>query len=277
MEYEESDYIGYDGTQMFLRIWKPESEPKAVILGIHGIGSHSGLISYVGEFFAKNGFLFYAPDMRGFGHFQGAKGHVDSFDEYVQDIDSLVSFLKLRHPEIKIFLLGHSLGGLWVLNYSLSHPNEVDGLITPCPAVSERLKINPLVRALVKGLSRLNIKTYFDTGLDFDLISRNPDVVRMNKEDPLRFDKASPRFAAEGFKTTDDVFNRAEEITTPILIQQSGDDQILIPEMNKQFFDRISSEDKTWKLYEGLYHEPFQEEGGEEFLSDMIAWVNERV
>ncbi len=277
MGYEESEYLGYDGTQMFMRVYKPDGKPKAIILGLHGLGAHSGTISYVSEFFAKNGYLFYAPDMRGFGKFTGIKGHVDSFDEYVQDLDSLVSYLKLAHSDDKFFMYGHSLGSLWAYQYTLAHPGVINGLVTPCPAVSERLKINAATRAIVRGMSKLNVKQYFDTGLDLDLIARNQEVVRRNKEDPLRFDKATPRFAAEGLNLREEIFNRAEDITTPIILLQTGEDQILIPEENKKFFDRISSEDKTWKLYEGLFHEPFEDEGGNEVLADMLNWLNERV
>ena len=39
MTYEESEYAGYDGKKMFMRIWKPEGPPKAVVLGIHGLGA----------------------------------------------------------------------------------------------------------------------------------------------------------------------------------------------------------------------------------------------
>lgn len=277
LTYEESEYAGYDGKKMFMRIWKPEGPPKAVVLGIHGLGAHSGLISYVGEYFAKNQYIFYAPDMRGFGKFEGLKGHVDSFDEFVQDLDSLVTYLKQSHPSEKLFMYGHSLGGLWVINYILQHPEGISGIMTPCPAVSERLKISGAARAIVSMLSKLNVKRYFDTGLDLNLIARNPDVVRRNKEDPLRFDKATPRFATEGFKARENGFNRAEEIELPIILQQSGEDLILIPEENKKFFDRIASKDKTWKLYEGLYHEPFEDEGGAEFLADMMSWLDARV
>ena len=111
----------------------------------------------------------------------------------------------------------------------------------------------------------------------YDLISRNPDVVKRNREDPLRFDKATPRYGIEGLKASEEGFNLASKITLPVIVQQSGEDLIVDPERNKEFFDNIASEDKTWKLYPGLYHEPFQEEGGEEVLTDLFDWLDERM
>ncbi len=270
---EESTYQGFDGTTMLLRIWKPEGEPKAVVLGLHGLGSHSGRLGYLGERFTAQGYIFYAPDMRAFGTYPGRKGHVESFDEYTEDLESLVAYLKLLHQDKKLFLFGHSLGAVFIIHYVLKHPDEADGILIPAPAVSERLKVSSTTRKIGSLLSKLNVKIYIDNGLDYELISRNPEVVKDNREDPLRFDKATPRFAIEGLKASKDAFDGASRITVPVLVQQSGEDLILDPERNKEFYDNIASEDKTWKLYPGLYHEPYHEEGGEEVFLDMFNWL----
>ncbi len=274
---EESTYQGYDGTTMLLRIWKPEGEPKAIVLGLHGLGSHSGRLGYLGERFTAKGYAFYAPDMRAFGTFPGRKGHVESFNEYNEDLESLVAYLKLLHQDKKLILFGHSLGAVFIIHYVVNHPDEADGILIPAPAVSERLKVSGAARAIASFLSKLNAKVYFNNGLDYELISRNPEIVRDNREDPLRFDKATPRFAIEGFKASKDAFNSASRITAPVLVQQSGDDFILDPERNKEFFDNIASEDKTWKLYPGLYHEPYHEEGREEVFTDMFSWLEDHL
>ncbi|MHA1963382.1 MAG: alpha/beta hydrolase [Candidatus Thorarchaeota archaeon] len=274
---EESTYQGFDGTTMLLRIWKPEGEPRAIVLGIHGLGSHSGLLDFMAEQFTSRGFTFYAPDMRGFGTYPGRKGHVESYDEYIDDMESLVAYLKLMHHDNKLFLFGHSLGGLHIVRYIAHHPGEADGIMIPCPAVSEKLKMSGAIRAIAKFLSKLNAKIYFSNGLDYDLVSRNPEVVKRNREDPLRFDKATPRYGIEGFKASEEGFNLASKITVPVLVQQSGDDMIVDPERNKEFYDNIASKDKTWKLYPGLYHEPFQEEGSDEVLADLFDWLDERM
>lgn len=274
---EESTYQGFDGTTMLLRIWKPDGEPKAIVLGLHGLGSHSGRLAYLGERFTKEGYTFYAPDMRGFGTFPGRKGHVESWDEYTEDLESLVAYLKLLHQDKKLYLFGHSLGGVFIVHYIVKHPGEADGIIIPAPAVSERLKIGAATRAIASFLAKLNVKMYFDNGLDHELISRNPEIVKDNREDPLRFDKATPKYAMVGLKASKDAFNAASMVTAPVLLQQSEDDMILDPERNKEFFDNIASADKTWKLYPGLYHEPYHEEGGEEVFADMFNWLEERV
>ncbi|TFF95914.1 alpha/beta hydrolase [Candidatus Thorarchaeota archaeon] len=274
---DESKYLGYDGTEMFMRTWHPEGRPRSVILALHGLGAHSGTLSFVAEYFARNGFQVYVPDLRGFGHYSGIKGHVESFDEYTKDIDTLVTRLMSHHPELKLFIYGHSLGSMFGIMYSLAHPGVVDGYILPCPSVSERLEVNPIIRGLLRLLSVLNVKKQFENGLNYDYIAANPEVVERNRTDPLRWDKVTPRFAAEGFKARENAFNSAEDITDPIIVLQTGQDKILVPEMNQDFYGRIGSEDKTWKFYENLYHEPWEDEGGEVVLEDMVEWIEARI
>ncbi|TFG27624.1 alpha/beta hydrolase [Candidatus Thorarchaeota archaeon] len=278
MSSEVEQYSGHDGTIMLLRIWKPEGRPRAVIIGFHGLGSHSGLQEQYAKIFVAKGFIFYAPDLRGFGTFPGRKGHVDRYDEYDEDIKLLVEQVKEGHPDEKLFLFGHSLGAVHAVRYVMKYPNApVDGIIGPCPAVSERLKVSAATRAMGAAMSKLNVKMYIDNGLDFDLLAKNKEVVELNRNDPLRFDKATPRYAIEGLAAAQDTNDNAFRIKLPIFIPQAGDDQIVVPEKNKEFFDRIGSEDKTWKLYPGLWHQPFEDEDGGEFIADIVAWIEERL
>jgi alpha-beta hydrolase superfamily lysophospholipase len=276
MKYEETEYLGYDDIEMFMRKWIPDDEIKGVILGIHGLGAHSGTISYVGEYFANNGYLFYAPDLRGFGHWMGEKGHIDSFDEYLMDIHRLIGTLRSQHMSNSLFLYGHSLGGMIVVLYLAKHHDSVDGAIAACPSVSERLELGMGTRIVAKLLATLNVKKRFSSGLNLDLISRNPNVVKRNKEDPLRYDEVTPRFGVEGLKAREKSALSGPSISTPILVIQTLEDQILIPEKTRVFFETIASEDKTFKEYPELYHEPFEEPGGEKVLEDFITWLDER-
>jgi acylglycerol lipase len=277
MKTEEGEYLGYDGKKMFMRGWLPDGEPRALAIGIHGLGAHSGNVSFVGQSFAEHGYAFMAPDLRGFGHYDGVKGHVESFGEIIEDVNNFVAEMKDRFGGCQAFMFGHSFGGLVTVHYSLKYGEQLDGIMIPCPAVSERLEMGSGTRALAGLLSKVNVKKKFNMGLNLDYISKNPEVVKRNKEDPLRIHECTPRFGAEGLKARVEGFNSAYKVTIPVIVQQSEEDLILIPEKNKEFFDNIASEDKTFKMYPGLYHEPFEEPGGEEVMADMFAWLDERV
>jgi alpha-beta hydrolase superfamily lysophospholipase len=277
MKKEEGEYTGYDGKRMFMVGWQPDGEAKALVLGIPGLGSHGSAQFFIGEAFASNGYAYMTHDTRGFGHYDGIKGHVDSFDEIIDDLDCFTTQMQERFPSKKTFMFGHSFGGLVILLYVLEYAEKIDGIMIPGPSVTERLEIGGVTRAIMKLLAKANVKKTFNMGLNLDLLSPNPEVVKRHKEDPLRIHECTPRFGAEGLKAREKGFNCGPEITLPVILQQPEDDQILIPDGNKKFFDTIASEDKTFKLYPGLWHEPFEAPGGAEFLADTFAWLDARV
>ena len=278
MVYSEGQYIGYDGTRMFMHTWIPtEGRPRASIIAVHGLGSHGGDMKNIGEYFDEKGLAVFAPDMRGFGHFSGRKGHVMNFDEYNEDISNIIEQVKDQFPGRIVYLFGASLGGLLAIRYVVTYPKAVDGLILSCPSVSERLPIGKGTRIAASLLSLLNAKIYFDNGIDVDVLSRDPEVVKRHKEDPLRFDKATPRFGHCGFKAVKQGWNAASMITLPVLMLQAGEDHLVDAEKNKQWFEMLASEDKTLNFYDGFYHEVFEEPEKDRVLNDINTWLEIRL
>lgn len=70
---------------------------------------------------------------------------------------------------------------------------------------------------------------------------------------------------------------RAQEFTTPVLIMQGDADKIVSPEGNIQFFNNITSTDKTLLLMTGLYHELYNEPEKEMLLELSAKWFSERL
>jgi acylglycerol lipase len=276
--YKESNYIGFDGTRMFMAIWRPDDDkPRALVIVLHGMGSHAGNMKNIGEFLTDRGFAVFAPDLRGFGHYSGTKGHVMSFEEYVEDIQNLVMQVKDTYLNRITYLFGSSLGGLNAIRYVVKYPRTVDGLILQCPAVSLGFNIGRGKRIAGTFLSLLNVKRYFANEVNFSNSSRNPENVKHNETDPLRFTMVTPRFGGEGLKASRDAFNSASKIVMPVLLQQAGEDKLVKPEMSKEFFDNLSSADKTWKLYDGLYHELHAEPEKDQVLGDVSNWLDTRL
>ncbi|MHA1771660.1 MAG: lysophospholipase [Candidatus Thorarchaeota archaeon] len=278
MIFEESHYLGYDGLKMYMATWLPDDErPRALLIAIHGLGSHGLSLRTIGEYMAERGIAVFAPDMRGFGHYSGIKGHVMNFDEYIEDLQNIVMQVKDRFHNKLTFLYGHSLGGQHIIRYAATYPHDVDGLIIACPAVSQQLPISPLKKIGAWFLSLLNVKKQFSDDNDLTLSSRDPEVVREHEEDPLTWDSVTPRFGVCGLRAVKEAFNAAPLIKLPALVQQAGDDKLVIPEKTREFFDRLGSEDKEWILYEGLYHEIFREPEKERVLADMYNWLDKRL
>lgn len=278
MKYEEVNYVGYDGTQMFLSVCRPDNDnPRALLIVLHGLGSHAGDFREFGKYFAEKGFAVFIPDMRGFGHYSGLKGHVMNFDEFVEDIQNLIMQAKDRYLNKITFLFGSSMGGINAVQYVTKYPREIDGIILHCPAVAQKMDIGTGKKIAGNLLSLLNIKRYVPSEISFEDTTRNPKMIKQMETDPLRFEMVTPRFGIEGLKASKDGFDSASSIRIPVLLQQAGADKLVDPEKSKEFFDALSSADKTWKLYDGLYHQLHNEPEKEKVLGDMADWLEKRL
>ena len=278
MKYEETNYVGYDGTHMFLAIYRPDNDkPRALLIVLHGIGSHAGEFRELGKYFAERGLAVFIPDMRGFGHYSGLKGHVMSFDEYGEDIQNLIMRARDRYLNNIVFLFGSSLGGINAVRYATKYPRAIDGLILHCPGVAQKLEIGAGKKIAGNLLSLLNVKRYVPSNINHEDATRNPAIIKQMETDPLRFEQVTPRFGIEGLKAAREGFDSAPSIRLPVLLQQAGADKLVDPERSKEFFEALSSEDKTWKLYDGLYHQIHNEPEKEQVLGDMADWLEKRL
>jgi alpha-beta hydrolase superfamily lysophospholipase len=69
----------------------------------------------------------------------------------------------------------------------------------------------------------------------------------------------------------------APEIVLPTLVLQAEEDKMVNPEKTKEFFDSLKSADKTWRLYEGLYHGLLIEKENEMVFRDIETWLEKRL
>ncbi len=276
--HEETQYIGYDGTRMFMHAWIPEDErPRALVVAVHDLGGHGGDLETAGQFLAERGLALFAPDMRGFGHYTGTRGHVISFEEYVEDLQNIVMQVKDRFINRLTYLLGVSLGGLVVIKYVLAYPLVTDGMVLQCPMVALAHPMGRWERFVAWVLSLLNTKTPYPADMEGSAISGDPEVVRRLEEDSLRCDTLTPRFVTSMYRAMDEASRLADVIKQPVLLQQAGADSKVPVGKVREFYDRLSSPDKTWVLYEDHYHMLLGGSGTDRVLDDIYAWLERRL
>ena len=108
----EETFDGVGGLKIFLRSWRPDGKPRAVIVICHGVNSHGGQYIWAAEQFVKHGFAVYALDLRGRGKSEGERFYVENVADYVSDVAGAMKIAKSRDPGVPVFLLGHSAGGV---------------------------------------------------------------------------------------------------------------------------------------------------------------------
>lgn len=104
-------------------------ETKPTILFIHGVsGSSSAWEKYEDTFEKKYNILSY--DLRGHGKSKRFNNYDDyAMKNFVDDIDYLVSYLKIK----KLFIVSHSFGTLFALDYILKYQNKIVGTVFLSP------------------------------------------------------------------------------------------------------------------------------------------------
>jgi acylglycerol lipase len=267
-------FPGKGGTRLYHRFWKPEN-PKAIMVGVHGIAEHSGRYFHVAEHFANLGLAFHMFDLRGHGHSEGVRGHVDCHDDFVDDLGIFVDMV--REKEKKLFLFGQSHGGTISLAYGLKYPNKTDGMILSSPLLNLGVEVPPDMLETGKELSKSDPTVMFQVPVDPYALSHDRSVCEKYAIDPLVFRMISARFGVEVLHVTDRLMRDAEKWMVPSLLLIAGDDRVCRPEGCKEFARRVKSKDFEVKIYDGFYHEIFNELEKEKVFSDVDAWLKTKI
>jgi alpha-beta hydrolase superfamily lysophospholipase len=70
--------------------------------------------------------------------------------------------------------------------------------------------------------------------------------------------------------------SRLPALKLPLLVMSGTADKIVKPEGAELVVRLAGSSDKTLKMYDGLYHEVFNEPEQEQVMDDLVAWLLER-
>lgn len=277
MQHVEGTFKSVRDADLYYQAWLPDGEVKAVILIVHGLGEHSGRYANLAARLAPLGYAFYGLDHLGHGKSDGEREVVQHFEDYTAPLASYTMRVKCWQPDRPIFLLGHSMGGLIACHYLLDRQADFRGAIISAPAIKVGENITPLTITMSKLLSVIAPKAGV-LALDASLISRDPQVVRAYAEDPLVFHGKTPaRLGAEMLKAMMRVSAEVGAISLPLFIIQGSEDKLVAPAGAQMLYDRCGSADKTFKVYEGLYHEVHNEPERETMFRDLEAWLEAHI
>ena len=183
MTHQTSSFRAQDGLRIHTESWLPDAAPRAALVIVHGYGEHLGRYRHVCDYFVRQGYAVYTLDHRGHGQSEGLRTYIDSFDEFLRDLHQFVGSVRAAHPGLKLFMLGHSMGALISLAYTLRY-GDIDFLMVSGAPVNADANVSPLLVQVGKVLTRVIPKVPF---LQFgdSLLSRDPRVQAAFDADPL--------------------------------------------------------------------------------------------
>jgi alpha-beta hydrolase superfamily lysophospholipase len=269
---EHDSFVGVRGLKIHARTWLPAGAPIGVVVIAHGFAEHGGRYAAVAERLVADGIAVRAADHRGHGLSEGRRTSIVRFGDYVDDLTTVIAQARGRWPSLRLVLLGHSMGGLVALDLAVRPGGPVDGLVLSAPAACPR-EVSRFTLAVGRALSRVAPNTGV-LRLPLNRISRDPAVVDAYNNDPLVFrTPIRARLGAEMLDAMDRVDAGLPSLRTPLLVMQGTADGLVDPGCGPHVYDRAGSEDKTLKMYDGLWHEIFNEPERDHVLDDLTGWL----
>ncbi len=274
MEFEGS-FKNKDAQNLIYRAFIPEG-PRASVILVHGLGEHSLKYGYFPKRFYEGGIAVFLYDQRGQGRSDGQKGHVDRFEDYLDDLKQFTEIVKAETLCEDVYLVGLSLGGLISLLFAIDHGEEIRGVVVSAPAL--RLKNPPsgIEANLAVPMAGLFPRLTVPNRIPFAHLTHDMAMISETKADRLSLRMLSFKLFAEMTKAMKCAFDNASKIDIPALLLHGTEDKVIDVEAAKEFYEKMKSSDKEIKLYDGLYHELFRETRREEILGYTFDWISKR-
>ncbi len=250
----------FDGLRLRTRLFKAEN-PRGTLFWVHGFAEHIDRYNLHVEYFLKKNFSSLVYDQRGHGKSQGARGFVNSFDEYLKDMDAVYENYK-NDLDGDIFLIGHSMGGLNVIRYVQQDILKIPlkKTIASAPMLGLALKVAAWKETLSQIVVSIYPKIAIPTGLSGNLLTHDKKVAQEYDNDPLVLKKATAGWYEASKKAMALAHANASKVKTPLHILIGDEDPIVSVDAVKKFFSKLPKDlERSLHLLKGFYHEPFWE------------------
>jgi len=274
----------YEGTftasanyRLFEQAWEPAGTPRSTIVLLHGYAEHSSRYQHIAACLVENGHAVYTYDHRGHGRSEGKRAYVENFNAYLEDLHIFLQRVTELSANTPIFLFGHSMGGAIGALYCIERHPDLAGLILSSPALVLEDSSSHILSYLIFAISSI-FPAMPTVKLDRRKLSHDQAVVEKACSDPLNYHGRMPaRTAAEFLHATHRIQAGMDQISLPFLVFHGTADQLTDVRGSCQLYHLSCSEDKTLGLYEGFYHETFNEPKQEQVLDELVTWLDEHL
>lgn len=263
-----------DGYELPLQQWQPDGEPQAVVLALHGFNDYRRAFADVGPYLASHGIATYAYDQRGFGATARA-GIWGGTERMVDDAQSMVELVRVRHPGRPVYLLGESMGGaVSMAAVTAAASKLVDGVVLVAPAVWARSTM-PWYQRWGLAVARVVAPDWRPSGRSLKRqASDNIAMLRELGRDPLVIKKTRIDTVAGLADLMDVALAAAPKLNTRTLVLYGERDQI-VPKLPTCRMLRQLSPAADWRLglYPNGYHMLTRDLNGEQVVADIAHWI----
>lgn len=266
-----------DGYEIVYRLWKPVGAPRALVIALHGIQSHSGWYCHSSSQLANAGYAVAFFDRRGSGLNEFARGDAPHADRLFADVVQSISHLKRDDfDEIPLILLAISWGGKLATAIAAQRPELFGGLVLVAPGLCPRVGASVVQRLALKlgsatGAGLREISIPLD---DPKLFTDVPEYQAFIRGDPLALRRVTVRFLCASLDIDRFVQRNAAAIRCPVLLMLAGRDRIIDNNATRRLVVSFGSSKKTLLEYADACHTLEFNRETALFISDLIDWLN---
>ncbi len=283
-ERQSSFESAADGTEIATTAWTDVDDPRGAVQIAHGLAEHAARYGRFARALNAAGFVAFANDHRGHGR-TGRDRLGDfgtpGFDGLAADVAQFGAELAAAHPDIPLFLFGHSMGSFASQMVIIDSSEQYAGVV-----LSGSTAMDALAAAMADapadapaGLEAFNAGFEHRTG--YEWLSRDESEVDRYVADPwCGFDvpdETIPLLFAPADRLSRGAELAAIRSDLPILIASGTDDPLAgggaLVELLGQRYREAGVADVTVKLYPGARHEILNETNRDEVTADIVGWL----
>jgi alpha-beta hydrolase superfamily lysophospholipase len=275
-QWIQDHFRSWDGTKIFYCFY-PVPNARHTLIILHGYGDHSGRYEKFPERMRGLSVQMAAMDFRGMGRSEGARGTVGAFEDYLRDVSAFVTHLREKRALPKYFILfGHSMGGLVAVSWAMKDPRPVKMLILSAPFLGFRFSwvvgfLNWLVALVAPHFA-------YRSPVRSRALSHDPEEIASHRKDPLIVRHLSAHCVQELMKGMENLRKRAAlSVSFPVYMLGAGKECIVDPAASKRFFDRLVAPHKERMIFDGLYHEIFNEKDQQKVFNVLKTMIEDCV
>lgn len=271
------------GNKIHLDIFERAKDAPTIVFS-HGMAGYGRLLAPYAYRLYNQGYNVVLPDLTGYGHNKGLRGHWIWKDLVNNIIDTCV-FAKESYNE-KVYLAGGSMGGC-IAYHAVCHNAPVKALASYClfdfqdkELVRETSSygiFTPIIKNSLKLFAKVfpNIRIPATKVSSYDNLSDNKEFNNLVKSDPLGGNKMSLKAASELLSVRLPI--RFEDFTkVPVLVIQPSADKMTPAKFSYKAYETLGIKDKKYVNLPDRGHWVLDDEGIDIICNEMDEWFRNK-
>jgi len=264
-EIEGTHAIG--DTKLYTKTWLPDGPPIAKLIHIHGFNDHINRYYNFFPSLSSRGIAVYAFDQRGWGRSVTSPSTRGLTGPTALVLSDIVSFIRTLLPSpVPLFILGHSMGGGEILTLA-SEPQYADlasqirGWLCESPYIKLSKDTEPNVVTVFVGrlASKVAPHMHMHQPIPPANLVRDPEVIKSIETDPLLHGSGTLE-GLSGMLDRSAALSGGKRILNKgvksLWVGHGTNDKGTSWEASKKWVEQQKEvEDKTFRSYEGAYHQ----------------------